>query len=190
MAIKSPIIGIAGPARAGKDTLARALIAAFERTGVVIEQRSFAAPIREFICQIIGTGLKGLEEVKEDPHPLLNGKSPRYAMQTLGTEWGRQLIGENFWCDLALARAISARNDEGIGTVFSDVRFENEAAAVRQSGGVIIHIRRPGAGIQSSHASEVGVAHERNDFRFANSGSLEHLEGWADFFAGLRLRSF
>jgi hypothetical protein len=185
MANKPPIIGIAGPARAGKDTLARALIYAFDGTGVVIEQRSFAEPIRRFICQIIGTGLKGLEASKEDPHPLLAGKSPRYAMQTLGTEWGRQLIGENFWCDLALARALSARNDEGIGTVFSDVRFENEASAIRNAGGVIVHIRRPGVGIQSNHASESGVAVGSRDWCFDNSASIHELEGWAFGFAGI-----
>ena len=34
---------------------------------------------------------------KEHPCSLLLNKTPRYAMQTLGTEWGRELIGENIW---------------------------------------------------------------------------------------------
>ncbi len=38
--------------------------------------------------------------LKAKPCSLLAGKTPRHAMQTLGTEWGRNCIGDGFWINL------------------------------------------------------------------------------------------
>lgn len=173
------IIGIAGPARAGKDTLAGFLVQHGD-----LSRASFAGPIRTFICDLLGWSLKDLEERKEEPQDALNGKTPRYAMQTLGTEWGRNLIGKNFWADIGIRRAVEQFWPlfDGKGVVFTDVRFENEAEAIRKAGGTIIHIRRPGVGIQSNHASEQGIAVDDSDWFFVNDTDLSAVERYAKLF--------
>jgi len=55
--------------------------------------------------------------------------------------------------------------------VISDVRFENEASAIRAAGGVIVHIyRRPM--MSDSHVSEAGVEFRDGDFIVHNAGTL------------------
>ena len=43
-------------------------------------------------------------DLKEAPTPLFEGRTPRHAMQTLGTEWGRDRIGRDLRANAALAR--------------------------------------------------------------------------------------
>ncbi len=84
------IIGLHGLARSGKDTLASYLV---EHHGFV--RIGLADPLRKFVSDITGIPLEDLMDgpTKETPLEWLNNKSPRVLMQTLGTEWGRELIG-------------------------------------------------------------------------------------------------
>jgi hypothetical protein len=164
------IVGLAGRARSGKDTVANIL--RVERRFV---QLSFAAPMRRFVANLLGCHVADLEQIKEDPHELLGGKTPRFAMQTLGTEWGRDTIAGDLWIRCCLA---AARREAQCGhdVVISDVRFENEAAAIRAAGGVVWHISRPGAAIaESAHRSEAGLAAAPQDETIVNDGTLEKL---------------
>src|SRR4051812_35641591 len=96
------IIGITGQARSGKDTLAGALIEIAE-SGV---KMSFADPLRAFVSTV--TGVPHAELVdgpkKEAPLTEFGGRSPRQMMQTLGTEWGRDLIHADIWITVARRR--------------------------------------------------------------------------------------
>lgn len=60
-----------------------------------------------------------------------------------------------------------------IGFVVSDVRFENEAALIRQRGGTLIHISRDNAQVVNPHISEVGVIVHKDDLILRNNGTLE-----------------
>lgn len=148
------IVGLTGHARCGKDTMANMLVDKY-----AFVKLSFASPIRDFVAHCCGLSLKEMEVVKEKPHPNLLGKSPRYAMQTLGTEWGRMIIGNNFWVNLCLEKA-KELSDSGLNVVVPDVRFDNEARAIKDSGGMIIKILRPSKEkIElASHESEKGVS--------------------------------
>ncbi len=102
---------------------------------------------------------------KEEPTPLLCGRTPRQAMQWLGTEWGRQLIGEELWIAAWQAAAERTPDFWGDGShspliVADDVRFANEARAIRDRSGRVVRIERPDAGSVSGHAH----ASERFDF--------------------------
>jgi hypothetical protein len=102
--------------------------------------------------------------------------SPRVVLQTLGTEWGRNLH-ENLWTSYAYEKVIpkikegwSYGQEYGLegpacmtgcpGVVIADHRFFNEAMATSQMGGFVMRLSRPGApkkeqpGIQG-HASEI-----------------------------------
>jgi len=159
-----PIVGICGPARAGKDTIAKVL----KSMGYVKD--SFAGPIRCYVAEICGLTLDQLEEVKDFPSDALAGKTPRYAMQTLGTEWGRNLIDQDIWINYLMRRSM------GMRLVVPDIRFENEARAIIKQGGIILRVVRPGTEIvESGHVSEGGIPSELVDYTFINDGSVYQL---------------
>jgi len=162
-----PLIGIAGRARSGKDTVANFIVAAIGGY-----RYSFADPIRAMLTPL-GVDMSDpyWQARKEDIIPAL-GVSPRRMMQTLGTEWGRNLINPDLWLVMAHQRLL--RN--GPGMVISDVRFENEAAWIRKHGGRIIHVIRPEAKAVEAHASEDGIEMQDTDARLFNSGTLEELQ--------------
>lgn len=77
------------------------------------------------------------------------GRTPRHAMQTLGTEWGRKLIHPDLWVTTEMDA--SAPFD---CVVFDDVRFPNEVAAIKTAGGQVVKIERPDLFAKEDHASE------------------------------------
>jgi hypothetical protein len=139
------VVALTGAAGSGKSTAADYLI---RQHGY--ERVKFAGPLKD-MCRAIGLTEDHIEgRLKEVPSDMLCGKTPRYLMQALGTELGRNLIGEDFWIRLWLHRVAGADR-----VVVDDCRFPNEAAAVRSLGGVIIKLEGRG-GIAGAHASEAG----------------------------------
>lgn len=165
------LIALTGPAGCGKSTAASHIPGA--------QRVRFAGPLKAMLrAYYRAAGLDGQAidrriegDLKERPDPALGGVTPRHAMQTLGTEWGRACMGESFWVETMIRRLhilLECRRP----VVIEDCRFENEAAAVRALGGVVIAIDRPGCGPQSAHASESGVI---PDARVTNDGSPDDL---------------
>ncbi len=167
--LKAPVIGIHGFARTGKDSVANFILA--HRGGYLY---SFADPIRAMLMPI-GVDMSDpyWQARKEEVIPAL-GVSPRRMMQTLGTEWGRELINPDLWLILAKQRLLNY----GAGMVIADVRFENEAAWVRNQGGRVIHVIRKLAVPVAAHVSEAGVVVdlEKGDVILHNEGSLQDLQ--------------
>lgn len=161
------IIGLTGFKRTGKDTAAEVIakMLGYDRV-------QFAGPLKEMLRTLLryqGVSEAGIEacvegDLKEAPAPVLGGKTPRLAMQTLGTEWGRQTLSDTIWVDTALGRAGDAEN----GALITDVRFLNEAEAVKAAGGVIIRIERAEVGLKSDHPSEVEIPQIEADFVLRN----------------------
>ena len=62
----------------------------------------FAAPLKAMFAALgIAPAPRDDPRVwRETPHPLLCGRTPRQALQTLGTEWGRDCIGDDVWVRL------------------------------------------------------------------------------------------
>jgi len=151
------IIGIAGGKRSGKTLLANMLA---ERYGLL--HTSFAAPIREFTANLLGGSLEQLEVEKESPIAWLNGITPREIMQTLGTEWGRMLIAPDLWVRVCMRKVAGAGR-----AVISDVRFPNEARAIRDAGGHVIRLHRWG-GSTDPHVSELPLDRALVDCEITN----------------------
>lgn len=162
------LIGIAGKARSGKNTTADFIQAQYGGY-----QYSFAAPLRRMLKAGFGIDLDTDYWIqrKEQTIPAL-GKSPREMMQTLGTEWGRELVHPHVW----LVLAQDALNQRGPGMIVTDVRFENEAAWVRKLGGTVLHVSRKEAPGVAEHASESGVLVGAEDIQLFNDGGLEDLQ--------------
>lgn len=160
------LLGITGKAGAGKSAAAQVLIdAGWTRV-------KFADPIKDMM-RAIGLKDRHIEgDLKEVPCDMLQGRTPRYAMQTLGTEWGRQIIGGKLWIAIAESR-IKLALAAGMSVVVDDVRFENEAQIIRDLGGSVLSI---GGGLGAgSHVSEAGVL---PDIQYGNAGTLAELRGF------------
>lgn len=159
------LIGIAGPARAGKDTLASYLL---DNLSDDWSRSSFADPLKAMLS-VIGV------DISDDKKAVIDeryGRSPRYMMQTLGTEWARNTINKNMW-----VRAF-ARLNAGKCVIVPDVRFENEAELVREHG-VLIHLVGRG-GIEGNHVSENAIAFKPGDIVIDNSRDLAWLHSQVD----------
>lgn len=159
-------VGLTGPAGAGKTTAAQGL----SEHGFKLER--LADPLKGMLRAAGLTHDQVDGDLKEEPCDLLCGWSPRHAMQTLGTEWGRDTIGQDIWVRMWLHRV------RGLPFVVSDdVRFPNEVEAIRDYAdrSVIIRIERPGpAGTSlSSHVSETHVL--LHDAVVCNDGTPDDL---------------
>lgn len=159
------IIAFAGPAGAGKTDSARYLIREHR-----FERVSFAAPLKQMLA-VLGYPEPPNQAAKEEIIPDL-GVSWRHMAQTLGTEWGRKLIHPDIWA--MRTREFMRANPSNY--VIDDLRFENEAAAIRSLGGQVIHIRgrrHEMSEATAGHESEKGIAVAVGDLCLENNGTLE-----------------
>lgn len=144
--MKHTLIAFTGLAQAGKTTAASFL----ENVGY--QRLSFAAPLKAMIAVLTR------ETDKDALPPELCGKTLREAYQSLGTEWARNMIGQDIWINVARARIQEVLASPDIrGVVVDDVRFDNEAELIRSLGGVVIKVNRPNLSAMD-HASEFGVS--------------------------------
>lgn len=192
------IIGICGQAGSGKDTAADFLV---KHAGFV--KVAFADPMKR-ICQDVydftDEQLWGPSEKRNAPDPRYirnagfldeNGDpaseflTPRFALQQLGSEWGRNCF-QDTWVRYALRvheklqtgayyyyvktglqplapESIFRDNDvarPATNVVISDVRFKNEIDAIKGAGGKVIRMLR-GKGLEGAagqHGSETEQA--------------------------------
>lgn len=164
------LIGLYSPAPGcGKTTVANLLI---EHRRV-----SFAAPLKGAVSNMLcDLGLPGFYayEDKEAIIPEI-GVSARHMMQTLGTEWGRACIHPDFWVMIARAKTQRIMNDGG-SVVVDDMRFPNEVAMIRDLGGELWRIDRPGVTYDGSHESEGRLEDITPDRVIVNDGTIAQLK--------------
>lgn len=143
------IIGFAGRKGAGKDTAARVFVASgwdhMKMAGALKAMLHSLLAYQGLDDDLIFRMLEG--DLKEVDTPFLGGHSPRHAMKTLGTEWGREHMGEDFWVQIFM------NSVDGKDVVCSDVRFPNEVEAIQERGGQVFRISRPGT-VVDDHPSE------------------------------------
>ena len=162
------LIGISGLAGSGKDEIGKYLSL---RKGFLCKK--FAQPLKDMILAlpgVLGDDLEGLR--KEKKLKELNDKSPRHAMQTLGTEWGRKHMGEDFWVNV-LKRDIDNRLKRR-DIVITDVRFPNEVDFIQDNGGFIGTVRRP-TGTKMDHVSEKYILDLKYDVMLKNYKKIDDL---------------
>jgi len=164
------IIGLMGVAGAGKDTVGEMLQRGLLNTAHL---DSFAAPLYAGLSGILGVPLHDLYERDTKEKPIKGiGVSPRKMLQTLGTEWGRDLINADLWAILALQR--HNQRAQGV-TILTDVRFENEVSMIKSNGGVLVNIIRPGTTPVEEHRSETLDRRAVADITLMNRGTLDML---------------
>lgn len=135
-------------------------------------QKSFAHKIKQIICILLGCTMEQLEDpvFKETPlgeewwcwkivleggygthlYPYSLPKpkniqglnlvkmTPRMLMQMLGTEFGRDMVHPNLWVNSLMNEYKRQK------WLITDVRFPNEAKAIKDRGGILIRLDREG----------------------------------------------
>lgn len=162
------LLALYGPQRAGKSEAAKAIavLPGWQRM-------SFAGPLYDMLSTLVGRDARLLD--KREPAEELCGKTVRHALQTLGTEWGRDMIGGSLWLD-ALRRNITAAADKGVvGVVIDDLRFTNEYQFLRELGARIVEVRRESLDVApaGAHGSEVERMQFTPDIVAENNGSVQ-----------------
>lgn len=126
--------------------------------------------------------------LKETPCALLGGKTPRYAMQTLGTEWGRNLIHPDLWVFIwTRYRRSEMRAFPRDRVVADDVRFPNEVDAIHELGGEVWRVHRPGCQ-SDGHESESYVKGLKVDREIMNDTGIVELDARVNTALALAMR--
>ena len=180
------IIGLTGRKRSGKSTAARYLVDnhGFTELSFAARLKKMSVDVNPMVHYIDTLNLTEVDRellahgVEPGPVYLLDAlrvlgeerakdalPEVRRFYQRLGTEGVRNHIGADTWVNLAeleIIRVIRENTKDGeVGhadIVFADVRFENEAALIREWGGLVIEVYRPSQGDpEPEHSSEAGI---------------------------------
>jgi hypothetical protein len=180
------LIGLTGPARAGKSVVAETL--AHHNPGPTAI-RGFADLVKlsaaksldvTFHPDDVGTKAvrRWADELKlnwsvqltDGDGTVVHSISGRRFLQCFGTEAHRELFGETFWID---QMDLDADGYELL--VIDDVRFEDEAQAILDRGGEIWRVVRHGRA-KGDHRSEQPLPEELITHTIANTGTLAELK--------------
>jgi hypothetical protein len=177
-------IGLIGPAQSGKDTVGARL-----RQRYGYQRVAFADPLKRAALKLdpfIPNHLDVPERLSvivsrigwdtaKVVHPEV-----RRVLQHIG-QTVRE-IDPDFWIRAAFP-AIEAAERLNLPVVVTDVRYENEARALRDRGFSMIRVTRPGAGASgdaANHASETELANWAAALTIANTGTLDDLNRIVD----------
>ncbi len=200
--MRTKIIGLAGQARAGKDTAGR-FIEAWAQTQEPLRGRTqvhaFAHELKLSAAAALGfhdtdgEAVAFCDELKANGSTIairLGNYPPekeyyitgRQFLQFYGTEAHREVFGDNFWIDALFDGIIDAEL-----VVITDCRFKNEAYAVKDRGGEVWEIIRDGAGVAGSHISEAGLPDDLIDVKILNNGDRADLKSLVELTCEARL---
>lgn len=191
--LKGRVIGLCGPSRAGKNTLAT--IVAEEYPSLIVAAEGFSDRLKVSAALALGfTGTRreliasmdmlkvcgGVEtRIEHGPHDVqesyVNG---RRFLQLYGTEAHREVFGDDFWVNAVLpdpSAPFAGRTDIAFDYLFlTDVRFPNEAERILASGGAMWRVEREET-VVTGHVSEVPIPDSLVSRTIRNTGTLDDL---------------
>jgi len=137
------IIGLVGFPRSGKDAAADYLVQEHGFTRV-----AFGDGVKSLLLatdKSYKDSLEALEASKNNPEP-----NTREKLQNLGEVLRK--YDADFWVKTAMEKIKGLPEDAKI--VITDIRYQNEFHLVKDMGGEVIGIKRPGYGAVNDHVSE------------------------------------
>jgi len=172
------IIGLRGYKKSGKDT-----VAAFAEK---CERLAFADKLKETAKSIFDLTNDQLnnQDLKEQVDASW-GLTPRFILQRLGGDIARSIHGD-VWI-----RVIQRHIEQNSGLwpsrfeldvpafIITDLRYINEAEAIKAWGGYLVELRRPGTG-GDNHPSETELDGYPFDYTIDNDGTKEDLKRKVD----------
>jgi hypothetical protein len=185
MELCGKLVGLYGYPGSGKDAVAEFLVEKGGWTRV-----AFADPLKEMLV-----ALDPIVEINADCSPsTLSQEMTRWdldlegvkrtcpevrrLLQRLGTEAGRDILGEDVWVKAAAVRVHELLKTSNV--VMTDVRFPNEADFI-QGVGTLVEVMRPGC-VPMEHASEQHYGTFEPDYIIFNDGTLDALRSEVDQF--------
>lgn len=155
------LIGLYSPKpQQGKTTAAHLLLTELQASRIGSDEPhllSFAAPLKLAAAAVLEAwGLsdvaatRAIFDTKDSPIAQLGGLTGRAVLASFGP-WAREAAGADIWVRRAFAK-IRPLLRKGVSVVIDDVRFENEAQAIRDAGGCIVRVTKDSAAADTKHA--------------------------------------
>lgn len=119
-------IGFVGYKNSGKTHISSKLAEENDLVNLI----GFSDPLYRALYAIAGITLEEIQDKsrREIPDDRLHGRSIQYALNSLGNDWGRGKMDENFWSERAFGLS-----EENRINVFDNVRYENELLGIINS---------------------------------------------------------
>jgi len=186
------IIGLNGVSEVGKDEVGRILRMKYNAVTFALADkvREFALAVDPWVpidpyVDVDAKHARGqfvrlsklVQEVGWDAAK--KNKEVRRLLQRIGTEGGRNVVGEKVWIKLIeeeIRTAKTYKKNMNVPIVITDVRFLNEADWIRSRDGIVIRVTRPGYGPVNDHVSDNVTDTSLWDYVLPNDGTLEQLE--------------
>lgn len=174
------LIGLSGYSGAGKDEAAKLLKLrhGFQSVAFADALKEFVREVNPTIANFHNDGTISYSSLKDaialkDYDSVRQHTDYRSVLQRVGVS-ARDVFGEDFWVQ-QLTPMIRYCIEQGQSVAITDVRFANEAQAIKTLGGRLVRVTRPNVGPVNAHVSE--SEHETFDFDhvIANSGSRTDL---------------
>ena len=175
------IVGIGSQMRVGKDCAAQGLCRdlSFKRIGFADSLKDLAMiadPLAQSSSMAVNVNIghgrlawmvQGMGwETAKDSYPEV-----RSFLQKLG-DGCRQVFGKDIF-----VRQVLDQIKPGDNVVIPDVRFPDEAEAIKAAGGLLIRIDRPGFGTRGSHLSETALeGYDGWDVVYKNDTTIHDLQ--------------
>ena len=156
------------------------------------EIKKFAGKLKDIASHLTGIDIEDFED-QEFKKTLLGsewGMTVREFLQKLGTDALRTGLHDNVWVNALMADYVAigdnllegevrkVREEDLIypNWIITDTRFPNEAQVIKDKGGIVIRINRPGIEPINNHPSEVGLDHWNFDYKIVNNSDLFELK--------------
>lgn len=165
---QATVIGLMGYAQVGKDTLASQLVEkhGFTRIAFADVLRDCLYALNPIVFLNIDASVVRLQTIVDAigwDEAKVRYPEIRALLQRLGTEVGREILGNDIWVNTALAQV-----KPGGKYVITDMRFPNEYAAVHKLGGKMVRVVREGYGPVNDHWSETALDGYEADVTLVN----------------------
>lgn len=159
------------------------------------EIRKFAGKLKDIASHLTGIDVEDFEDQEfkktelgsEWDYQIDEFNTPtkmtvRDFLQKLGTDAMRMGLHDNVWVNALMADYQPLDIDPLTEAetmpnwIITDVRFPNEAQAIKDKGGIIIRVDRPGVKPINNHLSEIGLDGWKFDYKIANISDIFSLK--------------
>lgn len=151
------------------------------------EIRKFAGKLKDIASHLTGIDIEDFEDqdfkktnlgrewwtICDEGHQPM---TVRDFLQKLGTDALRTGLHPNVWVNALMADYVPDEDGNIPNWIITDTRFPNEAQAIKEKGGIIIRIDRPGVKPINDHPSEVGLDSWDFDYKIANVSDIYSLK--------------